>query len=138
LKIDYAFKLMFGSEENKAITVVFLNAILQRSGQNAIKEISFENPEKSGEYDGDKESRLDILVKTKNNEYINVEIQFNNKYDMVKRSIYYWSLLYSDQLKSGDSYRELCPTIAINIMNFDQFDETDEFHTTFHLYEDQA
>lgn len=29
LKIDYAFKQLFGSEKNKDITVVFLNAILQ-------------------------------------------------------------------------------------------------------------
>src|SRR5690625_7613372 len=30
LKIDYAFKQLFGNEKNKKITVVFLNAILQK------------------------------------------------------------------------------------------------------------
>ena len=32
LKVDYAFKQLFGSEKNKDITVVFLNAILQKQG----------------------------------------------------------------------------------------------------------
>ncbi|OZI12563.1 hypothetical protein CEW92_05925 [Bacillaceae bacterium SAS-127] len=32
LKIDYAFKQLFGTEKNKNITVVFLNAILNRTG----------------------------------------------------------------------------------------------------------
>ncbi|UTW70843.1 PD-(D/E)XK nuclease family transposase [Anaerobacillus sp. HL2] len=40
LKIDYAFKQLFGTEKNKEITVVFLNAILQKSGKTNIKDIS--------------------------------------------------------------------------------------------------
>src|SRR5699024_9185498 len=42
LKVDYAFKQLFGNEKNKDITIVFLNAILQRTGRNQIKDISFE------------------------------------------------------------------------------------------------
>ncbi|QQK78330.1 Rpn family recombination-promoting nuclease/putative transposase [Salicibibacter cibarius] len=30
------------------------------------------------------------------------------------------------------------PVIAINILNFDLFDVTQRFHTTYHLYEDEA
>ncbi|ENH95994.1 hypothetical protein J416_13194 [Gracilibacillus halophilus YIM-C55.5] len=45
LKIDYSFKQLFGTEKNKEITVVFLNAILDRSGRNTIKDISFQNTE---------------------------------------------------------------------------------------------
>ncbi|WP_373893857.1 PD-(D/E)XK nuclease family transposase [Virgibacillus sp. CBA3643] len=41
LKIDYAFKQLFGNEKNKNITVVFLNAILQKTGRDRIKDISF-------------------------------------------------------------------------------------------------
>lgn len=137
LKIDYAFKQLFGSEKNKAITVVFLNAILKRTGRDNIKEITFRNVEIGGEYFDDKQSRLDLLVNTQDNQQVNVEIQFTNKYDMVKRSIYYWSQLYSDQLLKGMSYVELNPTITVNILNFDLFSKTDLFHTTYHLYEDE-
>ncbi|WP_090233844.1 PD-(D/E)XK nuclease family transposase [Lentibacillus halodurans] len=38
LKIDYAFKQLFGNEQNKDITVVFLNAILHQTGRNWIKD----------------------------------------------------------------------------------------------------
>lgn len=91
LKIDYAFKQLFGNEKNKQITVVFLNAILQKTGRKPIKDISFINTEAGGEYVDDKQSRLDFLVVTTEGERINVEVQFTNQYDMIKRSIYYWS-----------------------------------------------
>src|SRR5699024_4403964 len=45
LKVDYAFKQLFGNEKNKHITVVFLNAILQQTGRKPIKDISFANIE---------------------------------------------------------------------------------------------
>jgi predicted transposase/invertase (TIGR01784 family) len=137
LKVDYAFKQLFGNEKNKDITFVFLNAILQRTGRNRIKDISFTNTESNSEYVDDKQSRLDLLVVTDADEWINVEIQFTNQYDMVKRSIYYWSGTYRHPLQKGMSYKELPTVIAINIMNFNLFDQTERFHTTFHLYEDE-
>ena len=137
LKIDYAFKQLFGSEKNKEITVVFLNAILQRTGRERIKDISFNNTEAGGEYANDKQSRLDLLVVTDVDEWINIEIQFSNQYDMVKRSIYYWSGIYRTPMEKKMNYKELNPVIAINILNFDLFSETNRFHTTYHLYEDE-
>ncbi|WP_245976687.1 Rpn family recombination-promoting nuclease/putative transposase [Oceanobacillus arenosus] len=137
LKVDYAFKQLFGNEKNKEITVVFLNAILQRTGRERIKDISFSNTEAGGEFDGDKRSRMDLLVTTDADEQINVEIQFTNKYDMVKRSIYYWAGIYRSTMQKGKTYQELRPVIAINIMNFNLFGETTRFHTIYHLYEDE-
>ncbi|UJL45829.1 PD-(D/E)XK nuclease family transposase [Virgibacillus sp. NKC19-16] len=137
LKIDYAFKQLFGNEKNKNITIVFLNAILQRTGRDRIKDISFSNTESSAEYVDDKQSRLDLLVVTDADERINVEIQFTNKHHMIKRSIYYWSKVYQSPLKKGMAYSELQPSIAINILNFDLLDQTERFHTSYHLYEDE-
>ncbi len=48
LKIDFAFKQLFGSERNKSLTIVFLNALLQRTGRNTIKEVTFINPKLVG------------------------------------------------------------------------------------------
>ena len=33
LKVDFSFKQIFGKEKNKEITIVFLNAILQKFSQ---------------------------------------------------------------------------------------------------------
>ncbi|MHA6250890.1 Rpn family recombination-promoting nuclease/putative transposase [Oceanobacillus sp. CAU 1775] len=137
LKIDFAFKQLFGNEKNKQITVVFLNAILQKTGRESIKDISFTNIEAGGEYVDDKRSRLNLLVITLSGERIHVEIQFTDKYNMVKRSIYYWSGIYRHQLRTGMGYNELNPVISINILNFNIFEQTNQFHTTYHLYEDE-
>lgn len=138
LKVDYAFKQVFGSERNKHITIVFLNAILQRTGRNTIKEVSFVNNEYSGEHVDDKQSRLDIVVKTQSDELINVEIQLSNQHNMVKRTLYYWSKLYTSQLRKGMGYHRLLPTITINICNFTVFNEFEKYHNTFRLYEDET
>lgn len=137
LKVDFAFKQLFGNEKNKDITVVFLNAILQTTGRNSIKDILFTNIELGGEYVDDKQSRLDLLVITDANERINVEIQFSDQHNMIKRSIYYWSKVYSEPLEKGMGYTELNPVIAINILNYKLFDQTERFHTSYHLYEDE-
>ncbi|ELK38781.1 hypothetical protein D478_27906, partial [Brevibacillus agri BAB-2500] len=54
-----------------------------------------------------------------------------------KRTLYYWSRIYSAQMQKGMPYTELAKTITINILNFRFLRETERFHTTFHLYEDQ-
>ncbi|MBY7142287.1 Rpn family recombination-promoting nuclease/putative transposase [Virgibacillus sp. NKC19-3] len=136
LKVDYAFKQLFGNEKNKDITVVFLNAILQKTGRDRVRDISFTNTELAREYADDKESRLDLMVFTDSDEWINVEMQFGNKYYMIKRSVFYWSKAYQAPLGKGMSYKELRPVIAINILNFDLFKQTERFHTSYHLYED--
>ena len=41
--------------------------------------------------------------------------------NMYKRSLFYWSKIYYSQLKKGREYRELCPVIAINILDFNLF-----------------
>ncbi|WP_246516343.1 Rpn family recombination-promoting nuclease/putative transposase [Salicibibacter cibarius] len=137
LKIEYAFKQLFGNEKNKDITVVFLNAILQKTGRNRIIDISFENTEAGGEDPDDKRSKLDLLVTTDTGKVINVEIQFTNRHNMIKRSMYYWAGTYHRSFKKRMTYKELHPVIAINILNFNILNGTDRFHTTYHLYEDE-
>src|SRR5690625_2511241 len=112
LKIDYAFKQLFGSEENKQITIAFLNAILHRTYDGKIRDISFSNIEDGGETKEDKQSRLDILAVTNESDWINIEIQFSNEYDMIKRSIYYWAGVYRRPLLQRMSYAKLNPVIT--------------------------
>lgn len=94
LKIDFASKQLFSNEQNKKITFVFLNAILRKNGRDTVKEVFFTSQELGGEYAQDKQSRLDILVKTQSGELINIEVQLTNNYNMVKRTVYYLAKLY--------------------------------------------
>ncbi|WP_342557980.1 Rpn family recombination-promoting nuclease/putative transposase [Metasolibacillus sp. FSL K6-0083] len=138
LKVDFAFKQLFGSEQNKHITVVFLNAILQKTGRDNVQEIFFKNNEFSGEFEEDKQSRLDIVVKTQLGEYINIEMQLTQKESMFKRTLYYWAGLYRVPLKKGQGYNTLNSTITINICNYTLIADNPHYHSTYHLYEDST
>lgn len=80
---------------------------------------------------------MDIHARTENGVRINIEIQLANRYDMEKRTLYYWSRIYSGQLNEGMGYKELAKTITINILDFRFVKPTERYHTTFHLFEDE-
>lgn len=136
LKIDFAFKALFGSPGSEPILIAFLNAALKRSGGNAITSVDLINPELGPRYLDDKKSILDIHARTEDGTRINIEIQLTNRQDMEKRTLYYWSCIFSDQMQKGMSYSELAQTVTINILNFRYVRATEAYHTTFHLYED--
>lgn len=138
LKVDYAFKLLFGTQENEPILRAMLNALLKLPKDDRIASLTILNSELLREHETDKASVLDIYARTEKDEYINIEIQVADKYDMKKRTLYYWSRIFSSQLKKGSlSYAEMKKTITINILDFDLLQETDRYHSTFRLYEDE-
>ncbi len=57
-----------------------------------------------------------------------------NTHDMVKRSLYYWSKLYTSQMQEGMPYRSLRKTITINLLDFLLFADDDSFHTIGQLW----
>ena len=136
LKVDFAFKELFGRSGNEPILIAFLNAALKRSSGEQITSIELQNPELRPRYMEDKKSILDIHARTADGTRINIEIQLDNRYDMEKRTLYYWSCLFSDQMQKGMSYSELAQTITINILNFRYVKASNQYHSTFHLYED--
>lgn len=129
-KMDFIFKNIFGSENNKEILISFLNATLK--SKDKIKSVFIKNGDIEKEYLSDKFSRLDIKATTDRNEHINIEIQMKNEYNMIQRTLYYWSKLYEGQLKEGDNYSKLSRTICINILNFSYLNN-DKFHSAFRL-----
>jgi len=129
-KMDFIFKNIFGSENNKDILISFLNATLK--SEDKIKSVFIKNGDIEKEHLGDKFSRLDIKAITDKKEHINIEIQMKNEYNMIQRTLYYWSKLYEGQLKEGDNYSKLSRTICINILNFSYLNN-DKFHSAFRL-----
>ena len=131
-KIDFVFKKIFGSEENPKILIGFLNAVLKPS--IPIVEVEIKNTDIEKVHIEDKFSRLDVKAKTSNKEIINIEIQLKNEYNMIQRSLYYWSKLYEEQLGDGDRYDKLCRTVCINILDF-KYLKNDRFHNGYRLKE---
>ena len=131
-KMDFVFKKIFGSEKHPNILISFLNATLKP--KDLITEVEIKNTDLNKGYIEDKFSRLDVKATTSNNEIINIEIQLKNEYNMIKRSLYYWSKLYSEQLNEGEDYSLLKRTICINILNF-KYLKTRMFHSVYRMKE---
>jgi len=65
-----------------------------------------------------------------------VEVQLKGTdLDYTKRSLYYTTRLYSDQLKSGHDYHLLERSVSISLLDFILFPEGQELHSTFSLWD---
>jgi predicted transposase/invertase (TIGR01784 family) len=129
---DYAFKRIFGSEEGKEALLGFLNAVFKLPPGRELTDLELLDREIDPEYLLDRAARLDVLAKAADGSLINVEIQIANRFDIDKRTLFYWARLYGGQLKSGQQFSELRRTITVNILGFDWF--TDErYHHVFRI-----
>lgn len=135
LKIDYAFKLIFGKTGNEPILMAFLNAALKLPRDNQITSVQLLNPELDKDFKDDKKSVLDIRALTTEGIQVNIEIQLANRHDMDKRTLFYWARMYTRQMREGMAYQELAKTITINILDFRYIKETRSYHSVFRLFE---
>ena len=131
-KVDFVFKKIFGSEDNKSVLISFLNATLKPKEE--IVSVDLKNTDIEKEYVKDKFSRLDVKATTNKNETINIEIQLKDEHNMIQRTLYYWSKLYEEQIGEGDFYNKLNRTVCINILNF-KYLKNDRFHNVYRLKE---
>ena len=131
-QIDFVFKKIFGTEKNKPILINFLNAVIKPT--TPIKDVEIKNNDIDKDFIEDKFSRLDVKATTSNKEHINIEIQVKNEYNMIQRTLYYWSKMYSEQIQNRDNYSKLERTVCINILNF-KYLKNDKYHNAYRLKE---
>ena len=132
---DYFFKWLFGREERKDILLSFLNAVLSLEEQAELIDITVAERELDPEGLHDKQARLDIVGKASDGSLINIEVQIANQYDMDKRTLFYWARLYQGQLQQGQSYKNLCRTVTINVLDYQFLPQKEAYHTMYSLYE---
>jgi len=130
-RVDFAFKKLFGSEENKDLLISLINAIISPTDQ--ITEIELKNPYSLANYRAGKMSIMDIKARDKTGKWFNVEMQISEDFYYDKRAIYYWAKLVAEQLGDGMKYRELKKTFSINILDFDLIPDTDTFHNLYKI-----
>ena len=133
LKLDLIFKRVFGTEEHKD-WLANLIANLLDIPLESIKNIEIQNTEIVPDYLNQKFSRLDFRVRV-NDEIINIELQVHFEEDYAERTLYYWSKLYSEQLKIKEAYGDAEKTICINILNFNLFD-CKEYYSSYKIMEE--
>ncbi len=132
-KVDYAFKYVFGVQKNADILIHLINAVLARSLADPIVAVEIRNPFSTKDALDDKLCVLDIKARDSTGRWFNIEMQMLAPDNVVNRFLYYWAGVYRDQLKEGDDYGELRPTISILFLNDKLFKGTTAYHLTFQI-----
>ena len=130
-RVDFAFKKLFGSEENKDLLISLINAIVTERDQ--VAEVELKNPYNLAAYQAGKMSILDIKAKSHDGRLFNVEMQISEDYHFDKRAIYYWAKLVTEQLTEGQMYKTLQKTISINILDFNFIPFREEMHNCYKI-----
>ena len=130
-KVDFAFKKLFGSEENKDLLMALLNAII--APENLIVNLELKNPYNLADYQAGKMSILDIKASDQTGRWFNIEMQVGEDLNFDKRSIYYWAKLVTEQLSEGMMFKELKKTFCINILDFNFISDVEAFHNCYKI-----
>ena len=131
-KQDIVFKRLFGSVGSENILRGLLEAILDIKIERVALNL---NKELVKKYIRAKKNVLDVLAKLEDGTLINIEMQMATDKSLEKRSLDYWSDLYTMQLEKGEKYENLRKTIAIWILDEDYFKELKEYHNVFKIKE---
>ena len=129
-KFDVIFKAIFVSDGDYTLLASLLSSILGIPIE--AEDITVLNVELAPEHRSGRLSRLDVRVKTADNKHINIEIQLVDEKNMDKRSIFYLSKLYTQQMTAKMKFHELGQAITINILDFDYL-PYEEYHNVYRL-----
>ena len=133
LRNDYAFKRVFGVEENKDVLQDLLECILDIPPEN-IAGLELLDKELHKDSISDKTGVLDVKLRLKNNIIIDIEIQNRWNSEFVQRTIFYWAKMYTENLKTSDVYTKLPKCITINIVG-EGFDLNNLLHSEYNVVE---
>ena len=135
-KNDSVFKRIFRHRGNEEITKQMLQTIIACQ----IKDIKlYESKILEKDLLDDKLGIVDIYVKLNENVNVDIEMQVAKESNIEKRMLYYWSKLYTKELKAGEDYSKLHKTIAILMANFkiSELKEIPKFCTKWQIKEEE-
>jgi predicted transposase/invertase (TIGR01784 family) len=135
-KYDFVFKYIFGNEKHKDLLIALLRDILALP-EEEFDGIEIINSELLKTFKEDKKGILDVRVKTKSGKQIDVEIQILPTEYMAERTIFYWSKMYTGQIKQGDTYDKLKKCVTINIVDF-ECTPLKKLYSSYHITEDET
>ena len=133
LRNDYAFKRVFGTEENKDVLQDLLECILDIPPDD-IAGLELLDKEFHKDSITDKTGVLDVKLRLKKNMIIDIEIQNRWNSEFVQRTIFYWAKMYTENLKTSEVYTKLPKCITINIVG-EGFDLNSLIHSEYNVVE---
>ncbi len=132
-RIDFAFKELMTSEY---IRKGFLSAVLNIKDTD-IRSTEMLNTNLPKEHEDEKQGVLDVRLLMNDNTELDIEIQLTELKSWANRSTFYMCRMVSGQTNIDKLYKNMRKFIAINILNFVYINETERFHTVFHVREDR-
>lgn len=113
----------------------FLSAVLKLNPADIVK-TTILNTYLQKVHEEDKQGILDVRILMNDNTEIDIEIQLAELKVWADRSLFYLSKMYTEQIKSGESYSVFKKCVSISILDFILFPEVTEFYSCFHIRED--
>ncbi len=132
--IDYAFKMLFGSDDRKTVTIHFLNAVLV--GQPPVTDVTFPNTVHSKLSEDGKFFILDVLAEDVLGRRFNIEVQIALPAGMAERMVFYAAETYVRRLQQGQNYTDLRPSISICVLSGALIRQPAKLHLDFRLREE--
>ena len=115
--VDFCFKELM---KNPKVRKGFIAALL-RKDPSLIRKTTLIPTELRKESEDDKLGILDVLIEMADGTKMNMEMQVAYFEYWINRVLFYISKVYSDQIKTGDSYDILKPCIHVSILDFIHF-----------------
>ena len=127
--VDFCFKeLMANSEVRKGFIAAVFGIDPDKIEETKLLPTILES-----EYADEKYGILDVHVRMKSGEQLDLEMQVVTTLYWFERTIFYLSKMVTGQLKKGDRYSKLKPCIHIGILNYCFFKEDDRFYHSIGL-----
>jgi predicted transposase/invertase (TIGR01784 family) len=125
LRVDYAFKLLFGSGDTASL-ISLLNAVFaDKKIPRIIKSLTIVNPHLEKRSKADKLSILDIKAQLDDASTVLIEMHL---YDLKYKTIRSWARVYGEGLKSGKGYFTQPPVICVAFVNDSLDDDNPKIH----------
>lgn len=120
---DFAFKRLFGTEENKDLLKDFLNEVLE--GEQVISDLTLRQTEHLGSAAADRRAVFDIYCQNADGERFIIELQKAKQQFFKDRSVFYSTFPIQEQAQKGNWDFELQAVYTIGLLDF-CFDDTDD------------
>ena len=131
---DLMFRIVF--EANQEALKALLCSLLHLNEADIVH-LEIKTPIQLGKKVSDKTCIFDINVMLNNQKQIHLELQVLKQTYCTNRSLCYLCRGFG-KLNAGETYNKVKPFIQIDILDFDLYDGTEEFFSTYHLKNDKT
>lgn len=118
VKVDTAFKKVFGDTKHKDILIDFLNSVIHFEEDAKIETLTILNPNNAPFCMDSKDSYVDVKVELSDKKKILIEMQMCKTRTFARRVMYNTAHAFASQLRKGEKYHQVADIISLNIVNF--------------------